>query len=94
MKRSPEDALDVSTDRLTCAERWEKILEQRECELYKQWLVTQPPSVERRAYPTSVGVMKRPPEDALDVSTDRLTCAERWEKILEQQECDEGRLDS
>ncbi|ETO99586.1 hypothetical protein F441_22998 [Phytophthora nicotianae CJ01A1] len=38
--------------------------------------------------------MKRPPEDALDVSADRLTCAERWEKILEQQEYNEGRLDS
>ncbi|ETM00992.1 hypothetical protein L917_02363, partial [Phytophthora nicotianae] len=38
--------------------------------------------------------MKRPPEDALDVSTDRLTCAERWEKILEQRECNEGRLAS
>ncbi|ETO59288.1 hypothetical protein F444_22341 [Phytophthora nicotianae P1976] len=38
--------------------------------------------------------MKRPPEDALDVSTDRLTCAERWERILEQQEYNEGRLDS
>ncbi|ETO99753.1 hypothetical protein F441_22827, partial [Phytophthora nicotianae CJ01A1] len=38
--------------------------------------------------------MKRPPEDALDGSTDRLTCAERWERILEQQEYNEGRLDS
>ncbi|ETM30523.1 hypothetical protein L914_21801, partial [Phytophthora nicotianae] len=38
--------------------------------------------------------MKRSPEDALDVSTDRLTCAERWEKILEQRERDGGRLDS
>ncbi|ETL25458.1 hypothetical protein L916_20689 [Phytophthora nicotianae] len=25
----------------------------RECELREQWLATQPPSVERRAYPTS-----------------------------------------
>ncbi|ETO99562.1 hypothetical protein F441_23022, partial [Phytophthora nicotianae CJ01A1] len=38
--------------------------------------------------------MKRSPEDALDISTDRLTCAERWEKILEQRECNEGFLDS
>ncbi|ETP01115.1 hypothetical protein F441_21604 [Phytophthora nicotianae CJ01A1] len=45
----------------------------RECELYEQWLATQPPSVERRAYPTLAGVMKRSPEDALDVSADRLT---------------------
>ncbi|ETL41615.1 hypothetical protein L916_07451 [Phytophthora nicotianae] len=66
----------------------------RECELYGQWLATQPPSVERRAYPTPVGVMKRSPEDALDVSADRLACAGRWEKILEQRERDEGRLDS
>ncbi|ETP18051.1 hypothetical protein F441_07680 [Phytophthora nicotianae CJ01A1] len=62
----------------------------RECELYGQWLATQPPSVERRAYPTPVGVMKRSPEDALDVSADRLACAGRWEKILEQRERDEA----
>ncbi|ETL45303.1 hypothetical protein L916_04576 [Phytophthora nicotianae] len=66
----------------------------RECELYEQWLATQPPSVERRAYPTPVGVMKRSPEDTLDVSTDRLTCAKRWKKVLEQRERDGGRLDS
>ncbi|ETO80796.1 hypothetical protein F444_04778, partial [Phytophthora nicotianae P1976] len=51
----------------------------RECELYEQWLATQPPSVERRAYPTPVGVMKRSPEDTLDVSTDRLT----YENVFE-----------
>ncbi|ETM30637.1 hypothetical protein L914_21687 [Phytophthora nicotianae] len=66
----------------------------RECELYEQWLATQPPSIERRTYPTPIGVMKRSPEDALDVSAVCLTCAERWEKILEQRECDEGCLDS
>ncbi|ETM97345.1 hypothetical protein PPTG_20347, partial [Phytophthora nicotianae INRA-310] len=38
--------------------------------------------------------MKRPPEDALDVSTNHLTCAERWEKSFEQRECKEGCLDS
>ncbi|ETP36041.1 hypothetical protein F442_15921 [Phytophthora nicotianae P10297] len=38
--------------------------------------------------------MKRPPEDALDVSTDHLTCAERWKKILEQRECNEGCLET
>ncbi|ETO99607.1 hypothetical protein F441_22978 [Phytophthora nicotianae CJ01A1] len=43
--------------------------------------------------PTAVQA-RRSPEDALDVSTDRLTCAERWEKILEQRERDGGRLDS
>ncbi|ETI38116.1 hypothetical protein F443_16071, partial [Phytophthora nicotianae P1569] len=66
----------------------------RECKLYEQWLATQPPSVERRAYPTPAGVMKRSPEDALDASTDHLTCAECWEKVLEQRESDGGRLDS
>ncbi|ETO58903.1 hypothetical protein F444_22721, partial [Phytophthora nicotianae P1976] len=66
----------------------------RECKLYEQWLATQPPSVERRAYLTSAGVMKRSPEDALDASTDHLTCAECWEKVLEQRESDGGRLDS
>ncbi|ETI30192.1 hypothetical protein F443_22689, partial [Phytophthora nicotianae P1569] len=38
--------------------------------------------------------MKRPPEDALDVSTDRLICAEGWEKILGQRVYNEDRLDS
>ncbi|ETP27860.1 hypothetical protein F442_22855, partial [Phytophthora nicotianae P10297] len=38
--------------------------------------------------------MKRPSEDAPDTSADRLTSAERWEKIWEQQEQEEGRLDS
>ncbi|ETN10384.1 hypothetical protein PPTG_22732 [Phytophthora nicotianae INRA-310] len=66
----------------------------REFEHYEQCLATQPPSVERRTYPTPTDVMKRSSEDALDASADRLTCAERWEKILEQRERDEGRLDS
>ncbi|ETO84670.1 hypothetical protein F444_01438 [Phytophthora nicotianae P1976] len=66
----------------------------REHELYEQWLATQPPSVERRTYQTPAGVMKRSSEDAPDASADRLTCAERWEKIWEQRERDEGRLDS
>ncbi|ETL46904.1 hypothetical protein L916_03293 [Phytophthora nicotianae] len=66
----------------------------RECELYEQWLSTQPPSVERRTYPTPVGVMKRSSEDALDVSADRLTCADRWEKVFEQRERDECHPDS
>ncbi|ETM00030.1 hypothetical protein L917_03216, partial [Phytophthora nicotianae] len=66
----------------------------REFEHYEQCLATQPPSVERQTYPTPTDVMKRSSEDALDASADRLTCAERWEKILEQRERDEGRLDS
>ncbi|KAG3127305.1 hypothetical protein PI124_g21687 [Phytophthora idaei] len=34
---------------------------QRECELYEQWLATQPPSVEQPDYPEPQGVAMRPP---------------------------------
>ncbi|RAW22057.1 hypothetical protein PC110_g21501, partial [Phytophthora cactorum] len=57
---------------------------QRECELYEQWIATQPPSVERPDYPEPQGVVTRPPQDSLDSSADRLTCAERWEKSMEE----------
>ncbi|KAG3230637.1 hypothetical protein PI124_g24265 [Phytophthora idaei] len=57
---------------------------QRECELYEQWLATQPPSVERPDYPEPQGVATRPPQDSLERPGDRLTCAERWEKIMEE----------
>ncbi|KAG2967831.1 hypothetical protein PC118_g18355 [Phytophthora cactorum] len=59
---------------------------QRECELYEQWLVTQPPSVERPDYPESQEIATRPPQDSLEGPGDRLTCAERWEKIMEEGE--------
>ncbi|KAG2770689.1 hypothetical protein PC116_g27905 [Phytophthora cactorum] len=57
---------------------------QRECELYEQWLVTQPPSVERPDYPEPQGLVTRPPQDSLERPGDRLTCAERWDKIMEE----------
>ncbi|KAG3076869.1 hypothetical protein PI124_g18128 [Phytophthora idaei] len=57
---------------------------QRECELYEQWLATQPPSVERPDYPEPQGLATRPPQDSLELSGDRLTCAERWDKIMEE----------
>ncbi|KAG3133699.1 hypothetical protein PC128_g26304 [Phytophthora cactorum] len=57
---------------------------QRECELYEQWLVTQPPSVERPDYPEPQGLATRPPQDSLERPGDRLTCAERWDKIMEE----------
>ncbi|KAG2889321.1 hypothetical protein PC117_g24715 [Phytophthora cactorum] len=59
---------------------------QRECELYEQWLATQPPSVERPDYPESQEIATRPPQDSLEGPGDRLTCAERWEKIMEEGE--------
>ncbi|KAG3045405.1 hypothetical protein PC121_g21291 [Phytophthora cactorum] len=57
---------------------------QRECELYEQWLATQPPSVERPDYPEPQGLATRPPQDSLERPGDRLTCAERWDKIMEE----------
>ncbi|KAG4039273.1 hypothetical protein PC123_g25172 [Phytophthora cactorum] len=57
---------------------------QRECELYEQWLATQPPSVERPDYPEPQGLATRPPQDSLEHPGDRLTCAERWDKIMEE----------
>ncbi|KAG3065228.1 hypothetical protein PI124_g22476 [Phytophthora idaei] len=59
---------------------------QRECELYEQWLASQPPSVERPDYPEPQGVMMWPSQYSLEGSGDRLTCAERWEKIMEGHE--------
>ncbi|KAG2992617.1 hypothetical protein PC120_g22439 [Phytophthora cactorum] len=40
---------------------------QRECELYEQWLATQPPSVERPDYLEPQGVMRRPLQGSLGV---------------------------
>ncbi|KAG2893544.1 hypothetical protein PC119_g7993 [Phytophthora cactorum] len=59
---------------------------QRECELYERWLATQPPSVERPDYPEPQGVAMRPPQDSLECPGDRLTCAERWDQIMEERE--------
>ncbi|KAG3176160.1 hypothetical protein C6341_g9139 [Phytophthora cactorum] len=59
---------------------------QRECELYEQWLATQPPSVERPDYPDPQGVGTRPPHDSLECPGGRLTCAERWNNI--RKECE------
>ncbi|KAG3239169.1 hypothetical protein PI124_g15891 [Phytophthora idaei] len=56
---------------------------QRECELYEQWLAAQPPSVERPDYPEPQGLATRPPQDSLECPGDRLTCAERWDKIMD-----------
>ncbi|KAG3201306.1 hypothetical protein PC128_g4033 [Phytophthora cactorum] len=57
---------------------------QRECELYEQWLATQPPSVERPDYPEPQGLAERPPQDSLEHPGDHLTCAERSVRVLRQ----------
>ncbi|KAI9981079.1 hypothetical protein PInf_010488 [Phytophthora infestans] len=59
---------------------------QRECEIYEQWLATQPSAVDRPNYLEPSGVLARPLEDSLLDSSDRLTCAERWALILEERE--------
>ncbi|KAG4036194.1 hypothetical protein PC123_g28237 [Phytophthora cactorum] len=57
---------------------------QWECELYEQWPATQPSSVERPDYPEPQGLATRPPQNSLECPGDRLTCAERWDKIMEE----------
>ncbi|KAI9984230.1 hypothetical protein PInf_005541 [Phytophthora infestans] len=67
---------------------------QRECEIYEQWLATQPSAVERPDYPEPSEVLARPLEDSLMDSSDRLTCAERWAMIMEERERVEACLSS
>ncbi|KAG2794591.1 hypothetical protein PC111_g22533 [Phytophthora cactorum] len=50
----------------------------------EQWLATQPPSVERPDYPEPQGLVTLPPKDSPDRPGDRLTCADRWDKIMEE----------
>ncbi|KAI9990221.1 hypothetical protein PInf_021030 [Phytophthora infestans] len=59
---------------------------QRECEIYEQWLATQPSAVERPDYPQPRGVLARPFEDLQMDSDYRRTCAERWAMIMEERE--------
>ncbi|KAG3130971.1 hypothetical protein PI124_g18804 [Phytophthora idaei] len=59
---------------------------QRECEFYEQWLATQPPSVKRPDYSEPQGLATRPPQDSLECPRDRLTCAEHWDKIMNESE--------
>ncbi|KAG2762717.1 hypothetical protein Pcac1_g25567 [Phytophthora cactorum] len=44
----------------------------------------QPPSVARPDYPEPQDLATRPPQDSLERPGDRLTCAERWDKIMEE----------
>ncbi|KAG2969599.1 hypothetical protein PC118_g17361 [Phytophthora cactorum] len=56
---------------------------QHKCGLYEQLLAAQPPSVEHPDYPEPQGLATRPPQDSLERPGDRLTCVERWDKIME-----------
>lgn len=70
---------------LPYAEVRDKTLFKKKCELYEQWLAVQPPIVDRQPY--------TPPDSLPVCDTDisgrngaRLTCAEQWERLLEERD--------